>query len=97
MICGITVYYLIYFYFFSCCEAKGNDNFRSSCTTETFYGYYYDHICPYPSAVSITDQINGVPNGSLDNMNVYVAELLLKHSVQTETYNFFLQYQVCSL
>lgn len=68
----------------------------SSCTSQTFYGYY-DNKCPYPSAVSITDQINGVPNGSLDNMNVYVAELLLKHSIQTETYNFFLRYQVCSL
>ena len=84
MFCVITVYYLIYSYFSSC------------CTYQTNYGYG-GNTCPYPSAVSITDQINGVPNGSLDNMNVYVAELLLKHSVQTETYNFFLQYQVYSL
>ena len=84
MFCVITVYYLIYSYFSSC------------CTSQTNYGYV-GNVCPYPSAVSITDQINGVPNGPLDNMNVYVAELLLKHSIQTETYNFFLQYQVCSL
>ena len=84
MFCLITIYYLIYFYFSSC------------CASQIIIGYY-GTVCPYPSAVSITDQINGVPNGSLDNMNVYVAELLLKHSIQTETYNFFLQYQVCSL
>ena len=84
MFCVIIVYYLIYSYFYSC------------CTYQTNYDYN-GNTCPYPSAVSITDQINGVPNGPLDNMNVYVAELLLKHSIQTETYNFFLQYQVCSL
>ena len=81
-----------------CCRAKEN---RLETCTNPFHSNgaerSADGFCPFPPSVSIADQYNGPPTGPLDNINVLVAEHLLRKSSEVDVFDFNLRFQVSSV